>query len=225
MRNPFSTLAALLGDAGFDAIDVVAHVHAIGDGALVVVLGHAVLMEVGDGLRRGRGGQADEKGVEVFQYLPPEVVDRAVAFIGDDEVELLDGHGRVVGDIAGAGAAQRGGQLGAGEIVRAFREFLAAQDGVEALDGADGDAANVVDVGRGQVLHVVQLGEEPAGVGGAVAMELVAGLFAEVRAVDQKQDAARARVLDQPIGERASGEGLARAGGHVDEGTGAAFGE
>jgi len=75
----------------------------------------------------GRGGQADEEGIEVFQHLPPEVVDRAVALIGDDEVELLDGHCRVVGDITGAGAAQGGGQLGAGKIVRTFREFLAAQ--------------------------------------------------------------------------------------------------
>ena len=51
-------LAALLGDARFDAIDVVADVDAIGDGALVVVFGDAVLVEVGDGLRRGRGGEA-----------------------------------------------------------------------------------------------------------------------------------------------------------------------
>jgi len=69
-----------------------------------------------------------------------------VALVGDDEVELLDGDGGVVGDIAGAGAADGGGEFRAGEIVRAFREFLAAQDRVEPLDGADGDAADVVNV-------------------------------------------------------------------------------
>ena len=172
--------AALLGHAGFDPVDVVADIDAIGDGALVVVFGDAVLVEVGDRLRRGRGGEADEKGVEVFEHLPPEVVDRAVALVGDDEVEFLDRHGGVVGDVARACAAESGGELRAGEIVRALREFFTAQDRIEALDGADGDAAHVVDVRRGQVLDVVELGEQAAGVGRAEAVELVARLFAEI---------------------------------------------
>ena len=37
-------------------------------------------------------------GVEVFQHLSPEVVDGAVALVGDDDVEGLDGDGRVVLD-------------------------------------------------------------------------------------------------------------------------------
>ena len=92
-------LAALLGDLRLDAIDVVADVDAIGDGALVVVFHHEVLIEEADGLLRGRGGEADEEGVEVFEHLPPEVVDRAVALVGDDEVEGLDGDRGVVGDV------------------------------------------------------------------------------------------------------------------------------
>ena len=35
------------------------------------------------GLLGRRGGEADEIGVEVFEHLPPEIVDGSVAFIGD----------------------------------------------------------------------------------------------------------------------------------------------
>ena len=167
----------------------------------------------------------DEKGVEVFEHLPPEIVDGAVALVGDDEIEFLDRHGGVVGDVAGARAAEGGGELRAGKVVGALREFFAAQDRVEPLDGADGDAAHVVDVRRGEVLDVVKLGEKTARVRRAVAVELVAGLLAEVRAVHEEEDAAGAGVFDQAIGERAGGEGLARAGRHVDERARSVLGE
>ena len=85
--------AALLGHLRFDPIDFVADVHAIGDGALMVVFGDEVLIEEADGLLARRGGEADEEGVEVFEDLPPKIVDGAVAFIGDDEVKGLDGDG------------------------------------------------------------------------------------------------------------------------------------
>jgi DNA invertase Pin-like site-specific DNA recombinase len=66
-EEAFLDLAALLGDAGFYPVNVVADIDAIGDGALVVVFGDAVLVEIGDGLRRGGGGEADEEGVKVFE--------------------------------------------------------------------------------------------------------------------------------------------------------------
>ena len=215
---------ARVGDPRFDAIHVVADIHAIGDGALVVVFGDAVLVEVGDGLRRGRGGEADERGVEVFEHLPPEIVDGAMALVGDDVIEHLDGDGWIVGDVARA-RAECGGDFGAGEIVRSFREILAAQDRVEPLDGADGDAADVVDVGRGEVLDVVEFREETASVGRAVAVKFVAGLFAEVCAIHEEEDAARLGVFDQAIGDGAGGESFSRAGRHVDKGARTIFGE
>lgn len=57
-------------------------------------------MEVGVCALVGRGGQADLEGIEVLENLLPEVVDRAVALVDDDEVEqlrrdlgvVLDGH-------------------------------------------------------------------------------------------------------------------------------------
>ena len=79
-----------------NAVDVVADVDAVGDGALVAVFHHEVLVEEADGLLDGRGGEADEEGVEVFEHLAPEIVDGAVALVGDDEVEGLDGNGGVV---------------------------------------------------------------------------------------------------------------------------------
>ena len=82
---------AFLGDFGFDPIDVVADVHAIGDGLDVGVFGDEVLVEEAEGGLAGSGGEADEEGVEVFEDLPPQVVDGAVAFVDDDEVEGLDG--------------------------------------------------------------------------------------------------------------------------------------
>lgn len=216
-EEAFVHLAAGLGDLGFDAINVVADIHAIGDGALVVVFGYPVLVEIGDGLRRGRGGEADEGGVEVFEHLPPEIVDRAMALVGDDEVELLDGDGWIVSDIAGAGDAERGGQFRAGEIVRAFREIFAAQDRVEPLDGTDSDAADVIDVRGGEVLDVVEFREETPGIGRAVAVEFVARLLAKIGAVHKKEDPAGLGEFDEAIGEGAGGESFSRAGGHVNE--------
>ena len=94
----FLDLTALLGGLGFDAIDFVADIDAIGDGALGIVFHYQVLVAEPDGLFRRRGGEADEKGVELFQHLPPEAVDGAVAFVGDSEIEGFDGDGRIVGD-------------------------------------------------------------------------------------------------------------------------------
>ncbi len=207
--------AALLGDLGADAIDFVADIHAIGDGALVVVFHHEVLIEEADGLFARRGGQADEEGVEVFEHLPPQAVDGAMAFIDDDEVEGLDGDGGIVGDVLRA--AVGGGDFVAGFFVDVLVEFLAAQDGVKALDGADGDAGDGIEVVRGEMLDVVNLGELAAGVGRDELIELALGLASEIRAVHEKEDALCTGVLDEPVGEAARGVGLARAGGHLDE--------
>ena len=49
--------------------------------------------------------------------------------------------------------------------------------------------------------------------------------MAEIGAVDEEQDAARAGVLDEPVGEGAGGVGLARAGGHLDQRAGLVLGE
>ena len=96
-----------LGDLGADAVDVEVDVDAVGHGLLVGVFHHQVLVEEAEGLLGRRGGQADQEGVEVFEHLPPEVVDRAVALVDDDEVEGLDRDGRVVDRPAAAPSGAR----------------------------------------------------------------------------------------------------------------------
>ena len=93
-------LAARLAHLRADAVDVVVDVDAVGHGLLVAVLHHQVLVEEAEGLLARRGGEADQAGVEVLQHLPPEVVDGAVRFVGDDDVEGLDRERRVVVDRA-----------------------------------------------------------------------------------------------------------------------------
>ena len=95
-EEAFLDRAALLGDLRFDAVNVVADIDAIGDGALVRIFADEVLIKEADRLFARRGGEPDEEGVEVFEDLPPEVVDGAMAFVGDDEVEGLDRDGGVV---------------------------------------------------------------------------------------------------------------------------------
>jgi len=60
-----------------------------------------------EGLLRRRDGEADEEGVEVFEHLPPEAVEGAMAFVGDDEVEGFDGNGGVVGDFQWSCSSRR----------------------------------------------------------------------------------------------------------------------
>ena len=117
-----------------------------------------------------------------------------------------------------------GGDFEAGFFVEVFVQLFAAEHGVKALDGADGDAANAIELVRGEVLDVVELGELAA-VGGDELLELGHGLASEIGAIDEEEDVARAGMLDEPVGERAGGECLAGAGGHLDEGARLRFGE
>ena len=55
-------------------------------------------MKKANGLFGGCGGEANEEGIEVFEHLAPEVVDGAVAFVDDDDIELFDGDAGVVAD-------------------------------------------------------------------------------------------------------------------------------
>ena len=91
-------LRALFGDTRFDAIHVEVDVYTVGDRLLVVVLHDEIAVEVADGLLRGCRRPTADEGVKVVEHLPPEVVDRPVALVGDDEIESLDGDRRVVFD-------------------------------------------------------------------------------------------------------------------------------
>ncbi len=108
-------------------------------------------------------------------------------------------------------------------VLRDLRQVLALQHGVHALDGADADAGGGVERVAGQALDDVFLGELEVVVGRDVLLEFLERLVAEVAAVDQEQHAPRAGELDQAVDEGNRGEGLARAGGHLDQGARAVF--
>src|SRR5213082_953364 len=86
------------------------------------------------------------------------------------------------------------------------------QHGVKALDGGNADAADAVELRGLQVLDVVKLGEFAAVVGRDELLEFFQGLVAEVAAVDEEEDAARAGELDEAVNEVDGGVGLAAAG-------------
>ena len=75
------------GDFGEDGVDVKANVDVVSDGVSVSVFGDEVLVEEAEGLFGGGGGEPNDEGVEVVEDLSPLVVDAAVAFVDDDEVE------------------------------------------------------------------------------------------------------------------------------------------
>ncbi len=220
----FVDAAAASGDLGVDLVDVVVDVDLVGDGALVAVFHDEILIEEADGLLGRRGGEADEIRVEVFEHLAPEIVDGSVAFIGNDEVEGLDGDVWVVDDRRGL-FPKRLAQLVAGAFVDLGVDLFAAQHGVKALDGGDADAADLVELRRLQVLDVVKLGELAAVVGRDELLEFFQGLVAEVAAVDEEEDTARAGELDEAVNEVDGSVGLAAAGGHLDEGAAFVGGE
>ena len=120
----------------------------------------------------------------------------------------------------GAGLTFRlGGEIEPGHLFEQRVELFALEHGVDPLDGGDTDAADRVDPRRLEKLDVVNLGELALVAGDAEALELAQGLTSQVGAVDQKEHAARAGVLDEAVDLVAGHEGLAAAGGHLHQGS------
>ena len=97
-EEPGVHLRAALRYRGADAVDVATDIHAVGHGLFVVVFHDEVLLEETERLFRRRGSEADERGVEIFQHLSPEIVNGAMTFIRDDEIKFLDGKIGIVFD-------------------------------------------------------------------------------------------------------------------------------
>ena len=130
----------MFGDFGANAVNVVADIHAICDGALVGIFADEIFIEEADGLLARRGGETDEKGVEVFEHLAPQIVDGAMAFVGDDEVECFDRDHRIVFNLAlrlSAAAIPNSTRV----FVESSVELFAAQHRIKPLDCGDRYAA------------------------------------------------------------------------------------
>ena len=147
MVDPFLRLecGTFLGDVGFDEVDIVADIDAVGDGLFVGVFGDDVLVEEAEGAFIRRSGEADQTGIEIIENLFPQVVDAAVALIDDDEVEGLDRPCRIVADEL----FLFGGLLHFVErhVLGRFVDRFAAEDGIHALDGADAHLRMGIDGG------------------------------------------------------------------------------
>src|SRR5690606_41996753 len=66
---------ALLRDSGADSIDLIAHIHAVGDRPLIWVLGNQILVEKAQCVLGGCRREADNVRVKVLEDLSPEAVD------------------------------------------------------------------------------------------------------------------------------------------------------
>lgn len=162
--------------------------------------------------------------VEVFEHLTPETVDGTMAFIGDDEVKAFDGNLRVVSDGRKFAIFIRPCLEGGGLFV-GFVQFLAAQHGVQALNGRDDDLCVGIDAVGVKMLDDVSFAEATARAGRVVVLIFLQGLVAEVVAIHQKENAVSASVLEKPPAKGAGSEGLARTGRHLNQGARAIFGE
>src|ERR1039458_9637307 len=213
----------MLADQRADAVDLEADVHTVGDGLFVAVLHNQILIEEAESLLRRRGGQPDNERIEILKLLPPEIVDGPVAFVGDDEVERLDGKAWVVADWDRLVFQERGFEAG---LFLQFRiDLLSLQHGVEALNGSNADLADIIQLVRLHALDVVQLGEQTIFFRSAEFLELSQSLAPEIATVHKEQDALRPSVLDKPVDEVASRECLAAAAGHLNESTRTILGE
>ena len=206
---------ALLGELGFDAVDVVAHIDLVDHGVFVGVFGDEVLPKKADGLFGGCGGEANEEGIEVFEHLAPEVVDGAVAFVDDDDIERFDGDVGVVADGPGLFVDGAAFYFKAGMFVGFVIQLLVGELGIQALDGGDGDLGGVGDAGAAEDVDVVVLGEFAAIVGDDELFKFILGIGGEVATVDQEQDAFDLGELGQAIDFGDGGVGFAGAGGHL----------
>jgi len=179
---------AVFAHAGFDAVDLEPDVDAIDDRLFVGIVLHEVAAEEADGLSAGRCGQADSEGVEILQHWPPQIVDGAVALIDDDEIEALNRDVRVVFQRHGFSGHGRGLEHGA--VFVGFVELLvAAEHGVQPLNGRDDNLGGRVDDVAAQVLDDVFLGELVAAGRADELLKLVQRLLAEIPAIDEEENA------------------------------------
>lgn len=119
---------------------------------MAVIADYVSLEEAVGAIIRG-SGEADKEGVEVIEHLLPDIVDRAVALIDDDEIKELDGDSLVVNN--GHRFLRTGELHGGADFLQRLIERFVLQDGIEPLDGADADLAVSGDVGGLEPLDAV----------------------------------------------------------------------
>ena len=73
--DPRVDTGAVFGDFSTDLVYVEVHIDPVSDCLLMRILHHKVLIEKTKRYLRRSGSEPDQVGIEVFQDLPPQVVD------------------------------------------------------------------------------------------------------------------------------------------------------
>ncbi len=133
------------------------------------------------------------------------------------------GNGRII--VNGLRLLEEPFEAGDGGFFVLVRQLPPLEHGIHALDGADADPRGEVEGIARQPLDDELFGELEVVVGRDVLLEFLERLVAEVAAVDEEEDATRAAELDEPVDEVDGGEGLAAAGGHLDQGARTVLGQ
>ena len=84
LGNDFRTI---FRDLGLDGVNFVPNIHAIRNSFLVTVVADDVVVEIAVSSVVRSGSEAYLESIEVIEDLLPEIVNRAVALIDDEEVE------------------------------------------------------------------------------------------------------------------------------------------
>ena len=138
-----------------------------------------------------------------------------MALVDDDEVEELRWN-RVVIDhglrVPGLNHCFRGMA-----VFGCLFEWLALEERIHALNGADTHLCIPGGEGGLQALHVVEFDELAVAVIGHIAHELLFRLFAQIAGVHQEKNPLGVGVLQQAVHGRDGGIGFAGPGRHLNE--------
>ena len=188
LDNLLHDVRAALANLRLNEEDIFADIHAVDNSLLTGILADHVLLKVRNGALVRRCGQADEKGVEVFEHLAPDVIDGAVALVHDDAVEKLRRDLRVVDDLPN-GLPVGGGVFKQGFLLDGLVQLLTFEDGIHSLDRADVDLHVFGQARRLQAMDAVKLGERAVVIVGRIGEKLTLSLLAEALGIDKEQDA------------------------------------
>ena len=102
-------------------------------------------MKEAKGLLVGGRCEPDKKSIKVFKHPAPLVVDAAVAFIGHDDIECLDGNGRIIAHLLRRLALHVCIKFKKGLLFLCRVKLrLTREDGIEALNGGNTDLGYLV---------------------------------------------------------------------------------
>ena len=207
--------SAVLGDLGLDAIDAGRHIDTIHHGIIVGIILNDVIIEERIGFRRGCGGKAqDMRAREIIQHCPPLAVNGAVAFIHDDQLEVIRRNPQITiqaDDIFALFFFLLRCPLVFG-VLAVLRKLLPGQYGKQLLNGGNYNVGFYVVIVF-QPLDLIEGAHFRLTFCAVKLAEFAFRLTGQVVPVHQKQDAAHRGIIQQAVAGQAGQIGFAAAGG------------